>query len=67
MLVAKEIVNQRGILAHGLGSVSIGHPRGLHDSLVASVIIHHADKSLVQYLEFLVQNLFRLGHDAMSH
>ena len=53
MSVAKQISNQRAIVADLPGSFAVAHASGLHDAAVISHNIHETDEPIVQNGEFL--------------
>ena len=55
MRVTHQVPNQPAVLAHGLGALSVGDPRRLHDALVAAHVVHQAHEAVIVYLEFFVE------------
>ena len=54
--MTEEIIDQAGVLTVALGTLAVGNPRGLDDSLITAEVVHEPDESLVQNRELLVQN-----------
>ena len=60
MFVLQEVFNQHFIATHRCCSFAIRHSRCLHDASVAAEVIDQTDESLVEYIELLIENFFRV-------
>ena len=67
VVISQQVVDQALVLSVGLGTTSVGDPCALYDSLITSQVVNQADKTMIKYGEFLIQNLFSSADDAMCH
>ena len=65
MLVTQQVVDQAGVLAHGLRALAVRDAGRLDYPRVAAQIVHQPHEALVVYLELGVEYPLRLVDDAV--
>jgi hypothetical protein len=67
MVIPHQIVDQSFVFPIRLRPFPVRDTGALDDSLVTAKIIDQSDEPMIEQREFLVQNRFRFGNNAMCH
>ena len=65
--MSQQVIDESRVLAVAFRALAVRDTRRLDDPVVAAQIVDKTDESLVQNLEFLVEDCLGLGYDAVRH